>query len=100
MRFIIHLQTLPHLFNVSIGQSGGNQILSVESQDQCTESARTPPNVSVGAALLHSVSSSFDMVSKVCNYSPVHKCWPKTSWAGNQSYHQKFDPEYNGWSTP
>ena len=25
-------------------------------------------------------------------YSPVHKCWPKTSWAGNQGNHQNFDP--------
>ena len=25
-------------------------------------------------------------------YSPVHKCWPKTSWAGNQGNNQNFDP--------
>ena len=25
-------------------------------------------------------------------YSPVHKCWPKTSWAGNQGKHKNFDP--------
>ena len=29
-------------------------------------------------------------ISKI--YSPVHKCWPKTSWAGNQGNHQNFDP--------
>ena len=26
------------------------------------------------------------------HYSPVHKCWPKTSSAGNQGTHQSFDP--------
>ena len=26
------------------------------------------------------------------SYSPVHKCWPKTSCAGNQGNHQNFDP--------
>ena len=26
------------------------------------------------------------------NYSPVHKCWPKTSWTGNQGNHQNFGP--------
>ena len=25
-------------------------------------------------------------------YSPEHKCWPKTSLAGNQGNHQNFDP--------
>ena len=25
-------------------------------------------------------------------YSPVHKCWLKTSWAGNQGEHKDFDP--------
>ena len=25
-------------------------------------------------------------------YSPGHKCWPKTSWAGIQGNHQNFDP--------
>ena len=25
-------------------------------------------------------------------YSPVHKCWPKTSLAGNEGNHQHFDP--------
>ena len=25
-------------------------------------------------------------------YSSVHKCWFKTSWAGNQGNHQNFDP--------
>ena len=25
-------------------------------------------------------------------YSPVYKCWPKTSWTGSQDNHQNFDP--------
>ena len=28
----------------------------------------------------------------VSRYSSVHKCWRKTSWAGNQGNHQNFDP--------
>ena len=30
--------------------------------------------------------------ANIAIYSPVHKFWPKTSWAGNQGYHQNFDP--------
>ena len=30
--------------------------------------------------------------SHVTKYSPVHKCRPKTLWAGNQGNHQNFDP--------
>ena len=26
------------------------------------------------------------------SYSPEHKCWPKTSWAGNQGDHKIFAP--------
>ena len=33
-----------------------------------------------------------DLHSGIFTYCPVHKCWPKTSWAGNQGNHQNFDP--------
>ena len=57
----------------------------------------------------HFISKSFVLQANKRKeiYSPVHKCWPKTSWGGNQVNHQNFDPSllpkklwllFMGWS--